>query len=348
MFKIFFKILGCLILANCVIQLLWALVTLRSPAWGDEVANLKYEYYQNNIEKYDTLFIGSSRIYRHIKPVIFDSEKYGFETRSFNMGALGFYGEKILPLVEHILEKNKNLPKTIFCEFDFGNMPDNNNLHHIGRYFPYDLSVSLKMINSLQDENLNRFEKMKYAYRHLVNYSDNLFKIGAGYGILSSLVGKNPLGKKKSVEYLGRNKDGYYSLDDNMADETGHEICELHQSPKLLENCIKISTDAWQYALKKNHVNRFFLSTFNTIIRSAEDKGVKVVFVLTPRRKKDYEYFLPVFKLLPPKNKIQLANPKEFPEFYQEALSFDFGHLNDKGAGIFTNKLCEKFSQIYK
>src|SRR5688572_21659275 len=39
-----------------------------SPYYGNEIYNEKYNFFYNNSKDYNTIFIGSSRLYRHVDP----------------------------------------------------------------------------------------------------------------------------------------------------------------------------------------------------------------------------------------------------------------------------------------
>ncbi|MES2570644.1 MAG: hypothetical protein V4710_11400, partial [Verrucomicrobiota bacterium] len=52
------------------------------------IVSEKLAYFARHRDEYDTLFIGSSRVYRQIDPALFDqvTREAGVPTRSFNLG----------------------------------------------------------------------------------------------------------------------------------------------------------------------------------------------------------------------------------------------------------------------
>src|SRR5438876_6958602 len=80
----------------------------------------KFRFFAAQKDEFDTLFIGSSRIYFQISPVIFDrvTRESGLPTHSFNFGIGGMYLPESAYLLEQILNlKPRNL-KWVFIEYD--------------------------------------------------------------------------------------------------------------------------------------------------------------------------------------------------------------------------------------
>ncbi len=80
----------------------------------------KFRFFAAHKDEFDTLFIGSSRIYFQISPAIFDrlTRESGLPTHSFNFGIGGMYLPESSYLLEQILSlKPRNL-RWIFIEYD--------------------------------------------------------------------------------------------------------------------------------------------------------------------------------------------------------------------------------------
>ena len=80
----------------------------------------KFRFFATHKDEFDTLFIGSSRVYFQISPAIFDrvTRESGLPTRSFNFGIGGMYLPETSYLLEQILDlKPRNL-KWVFIEYD--------------------------------------------------------------------------------------------------------------------------------------------------------------------------------------------------------------------------------------
>jgi hypothetical protein len=80
----------------------------------------KFRFFAAHKDEFDTLFVGSSRIYFQISPAIFDrvTRESGLPTHSFNFGIGGMYLPETSYLLEQILNlKPRNL-KWVFIEYD--------------------------------------------------------------------------------------------------------------------------------------------------------------------------------------------------------------------------------------
>jgi len=80
----------------------------------------KFRFFAAHKDEFDTLFIGSSRIYFQISPAVFDhvTRESGLPTRSFNFGIGGMYLPETAYLLEQILNlKPRNL-RWVFIEYD--------------------------------------------------------------------------------------------------------------------------------------------------------------------------------------------------------------------------------------
>ena len=80
----------------------------------------KFRFFAAHKDEFDTLFIGSSRIYFQISPATFDrfTRESGLSTHSFNFGIGGMYLPESAYLLEQILSlKPRNL-RWVFIEFD--------------------------------------------------------------------------------------------------------------------------------------------------------------------------------------------------------------------------------------
>ena len=80
----------------------------------------KFRFFAAHKDEFDTLFIGSSRIYFQISPAIFDrvTRESGMPTHSFNFGIGGMYLPESAYLLEQILNlKPRNL-RWVFIEYD--------------------------------------------------------------------------------------------------------------------------------------------------------------------------------------------------------------------------------------
>src|SRR6266496_289050 len=80
----------------------------------------KLRFFAVHKDEFDTLFIGSSRIYFQISPAIFDRvmREEGIPTRSFNFGIGGMYLPESAYVLEQLLNTKPRNLKWVFIEYD--------------------------------------------------------------------------------------------------------------------------------------------------------------------------------------------------------------------------------------
>ncbi len=80
----------------------------------------KFRFFAAHKDEFDTLFIGSSRVYFQISPAVFDraTRESGMPTHSFNFGIGGMYLPETAYLLEQILNLKPRKLRWIFIEYD--------------------------------------------------------------------------------------------------------------------------------------------------------------------------------------------------------------------------------------
>ena len=95
-----------------------------------------------------------------------------------------------------------------------------------------------------------------------------------------------------------------------------------------------------------NKVVQPMLDGYNKMIKKFNEKGIKLIIIMPPKTRESYKYLLPVYDKLPASNKINLANPKEFPSSYDPKYCYNFHHLNLAGANIFSENLAYELLKL--
>ena len=90
----------------CVVAFLVTCIVLRAVLPFPEIdggVSQKFRFFAAHKDEFDTLFIGSSRIYFQISPAVFDrvTRESGMPTHSFNFGIGGMY----LPETGYLLNR---------------------------------------------------------------------------------------------------------------------------------------------------------------------------------------------------------------------------------------------------
>lgn len=346
--KLFLKLILLFSLLLGISLLYLALLPL-PVAWGDDVLQAKYEFYRQHAAQYNTLFIGSSRIYRHISPQVFDQQST--DIASFNLGASSFFYPKTDALLREILaDKPANLKYVIFEFDDVRYDPGLVNLHTTPVKYWYTPESTYLLIRSTFHADFSLARKFLYTAANLVTLLEKYLNVGLAVDQLTFL-NQPPSGEK----YVGPQQDGFYSADQELQEQTPENIMEADlqlrfeeflSNPRQLATRLAQSEAAFARYKPGAPYNRDHLARLSELISLAEAQNVKLIFLLPPRRGQKYDELLPVFYQLPAQNRIELANPQRYPELYAVDTSFDVAHLTHEGATIFTRLLAEQFGSL--
>lgn len=347
-FKKLFLLLGIVLVLSLVIRYALQLPT----GWFDEKMTLKEAELKENGSDYNTIFFGSSRVEKQVKPYVFDryTKKLGkINTNTFNYGIGGFTGPEIFHLVNEYLDREDIDLDYVLMEIRTHNRSGNflKNLHTNRAKWWCDGSTTSYAINNTLNLPYPKFgfwRKADLVSKYCISYIENLLN----FGMWESVV------KYHFTEpddfHMGKLGDGYAALDDDprtkwkaaykkfRRDTAKYNVVRRRASIKIFEN-----------NYKTNDYNRYLLSAYKELISKAKEKDIELILFIPPYLSpQDFKELKPIYDRLPANNKIELANGKENPEFYQVANLWDTSHLNDKGATIFSRKLAMRFVDIIK
>ncbi len=308
---------------------------------GNELFKAKYEDYGKRHEVFNAVVFGSSRLYRHVNTVLLDSllTDYGLSTYNFATGAT-FAPEAYL-LYENFLQRtDSGTIETAFVELQELYRFSNQNWRTTnGSYWNNEKTLSYS-IKYIKDSNYSEKEK-KYLYR---DYTKSYM-----YSFFDFLIFRNLLSTDKEKE-IGIN--GFYPLDIAVKDGTRNNVYELrwedfHSDTTKLASRIQSAQHAHETS-SRLHLNETHLSYLNGLIEKSNQKGIHLFFVLPPRlTARKYNELVILSAHLPVDNSIQLYQYSKHEELYQVENSFDIGHLNSKGADIFSTYLAKEVGTIY-
>lgn len=307
----------------------------------------KMEYFESNKDNYDVVFIGSSRVYRHVDPEVFDEylSTQGYDIQTFNFG---FYGMK-MPETYFWLEKvidlqPKNL-KWIVIEANLDNAYENLNNARNNRvmywHTPKHTENTLKYIAG-SDDSLPR--KSVSIYSHLVPFFYNFVNLGDMSKVFLSSSGLTDY-KTSATSYsdfLGESLSGYKSLDD----EPGEGYKRTNQ--RFISNFSNFQQQVTRFGEKIDHDSVSMDPSRRELIRQftelVESSGATPIFVIPPKLKTE-AHTLQLHKDDYLESLLAYNDPEKYPDLYQLEYRFDPEHLNDKGSKEFTKLIAKEFEQ---
>ena len=310
--------------------------------WGNDIFDAKFVHLDNSEEVFDTFFIGSSRINNQINPIFFDKLVGKNATKSFNLGCPGSGGLEMQMAVKEIINSPKQNAKLIFAEIPHFATPLGRNSNTIrGRYYYYLQSWLCSSKFELDRPGFNN--KYRNIAKGFVNYIKNflhfnLFK----YEILRLKNGPNQSRVKNQAKKLG-----YFPLKEgtNIKEEQRRRK-EFLDDTSILKKRYNEATKVFNKPLDKLNENKFLTQQLMDLVEYGEEKGVRIVFLLLPKSPEIlYEMTYPSFLKLPEKNRINLADPSKYGDFYKLEYSFDRAHLNKKGANLLTKAIIDEYKE---
>jgi hypothetical protein len=294
-------------------------------------------------EKFNLFFLGSSTVYRQIDPIIIDRLNTQYRTKSFNLGAPATFSPQTYYLLEEILkddELSKDLNYIVLDLMDIN--PILKDLKHQARSTYW---VNWKELNFIRrvlasKKELNTIGKAVIIKDYIIAYIENTFNF---MQYSEQILDRNYFDPR----FLGKFKNGYYPIEDDIKEASSEKKNgllqrknDLQSNPQFLSNLANQSKN-----LKKVEVNQIHLDRLKDLIEKASVSGIKLIFLQSPRVVDSDVQAL--FDALPLSNKISLFGADTYPEFYAIENSFDKGHLNSKGADIYSEKLAFALNSMF-
>ena len=305
------------------------------PYYGERWYSTKLTYFNRNRTHFNTVIFGSSQSYRQINPQKLDYTLGDYNTSTFNFATAGTGQPEIYFLYEKFLKTiKKDTVKYAVMEISPLKYTDKVNLYTPKNYYWHTLANLIYSIKYTLSSNYSLLNKLKYIKLYTHSYLLKLIKS------FRFLFESGPI---EDPYFLGKNIDGFLPLEKEMQDhpeyialKKRHNI--LINKPDSLKDIVKLIK---QYFLKKDHkenLNIVHLKRLLYLIDISEKKGIHLFFLIPPRWR-GLDELLAIKEQLPFNHLIELADPQKYPELYAVENHFDIGHLNMKGAGIYTEYL---------
>lgn len=318
------------------------------------VIDSKLDYFEADKDEYEVLFLGSSRMYRHLIPTTFDQEMadQGYELDSFNFGVYSMkFAESYFVLNKILALKPKNL-QYIFMDYawHFKVGSDNWRTDRGAHYhtFSHSLWIFQSILKSQEDSVINKAILLfDNTVPLLYNYSNTskLKELVQSWKLFGSKVSATESNSEQG--YQEPNQDGYFSIErendpsfEQRRLKLLQELDEYKQSKRKLG---KIKTQT------KRGLSKYELAEIEKLTNKLEQEGIKIIWVNSPvvrgttlkrQLRLDNSYQKGSIR-----NLISLNDPAQYPSLFQSSHRFDWQHLNEKGSEEFTKILTGDFAQ---
>jgi hypothetical protein len=303
----------------------------------------KYDYYKVHKDEYDTLFFGSSRIYSHVIPEVFDqtAQSQGLSLNSYNFGIPAMRAIDSTVLLEEVLANPPKNLKWVFFEsiLDKGYEPIPNARTQRAIYWHNWKNTKFAAQYILQS-NESLPSKALLLTSHFLPFLYQQLNIGR---VFNQVLPSEFSAEEQQVAAEFTATEGYYGLSDEadpkrqafLQDQAGY----LGQVETLKSAMADPNADLTLSANKKMLLSR--------VIQIVEATGATPIFVEPPslHPEKDFQAAQDQSTI---KTLLSYKDPVKFPQLYATAQRHDADHLNDAGSREFTRLLAEDFSQIVR
>ncbi|PYL73713.1 MAG: hypothetical protein DMF26_13360 [Verrucomicrobia bacterium] len=322
-------------------------VVLPFPEIDDGVSQ-KFRFFATHKDEFDTLFLGSSRVYFQISPAIFDhvTRESGLPTHTFNFGIGGMYLPETSYLLEQILNlKPRNL-KWVFIEYDELQTkwsPENQTSRRALYWADWKrVSLLLRKLTDAgtdplwlpspgkirdivlrqKDEKNTRDLLTFYATQFERNYTN----VSRGADVLDFFLRRDT--KERRAKYLGAASDGYVSRPNRMSP---NQVAAYERGLAAMAQ-----TDA-------RALSPYTMAAYRQCAQEVRKIGAAPIFLITPSITQinvatDSAGLTGVV--------MAFNNPRTYPSLYRSSVHRDGQHLTQSGAEEFTRIVAANFVEL--
>jgi len=309
----------------------------------------KFRFFAAHKDEFDTLFIGSSRIYFQMSPAVFDrvTHESGLQTHSFNFGIGGMYLPETAYLLEQILNlKPRNL-RWVFIEYDElqTKWSSENQSSRRALYWADWKRVSLllrKLTDSgtgplwlpnptkLRDIMLRQNDETKtrslltfYAAQMEKNYAN----VARAADVLDYFWGRDTKGRR--ARYLGVAIDGYVTRPNRIA-SSQIAAYDRELAAAMAESSIR-------------SLSPYAMEAYRQCATEVRNIGATPIFLITPSTT---QINIAIENTGLPGVVMAFNNPRAYPSLFRSSVRRDGQHLTKSGAEEFTRVVAANFVEL--
>jgi len=322
--------------------------------WGSDLLQFKREELLKNSKEYNTLIIGSSRVYRQVNPKLLDSvADPSLQLKSYNMGVNWLFAPETFYVLDQLTNTDSLQFKFVVMELSKIRSIDFANFHTARIKYWYNWSNYIFTIKAVAASGFSIYEKVYTIFAHTVSYIDQLINLGY---LTETAKFKTDI-VETGMENANTGTDGFLPL--SISEKSSKEENTMQRNRQFLSDTSvvtrrgEVSVTQFERFEKNPELlkkyNRIYAENLNNMIAESEKKGIFLVFLLSPRiDNNQYKELLPLFNQIDPRHRIEISDGRKFPELYLAENSFDGTHLNKVGADLYTTILASRLSTLLK
>ena len=338
--------------AICVVAFVITCIVLRAVLPFPEIdggVSQKFRFFAAHKDEFDTLFIGSSRIYFQISPAIFDriTRESGVPTHSFNFGIGGMYLPETGYLLDQILKLKPRKLKWVFIEYDElqTKWSIENQTSRRALYWADGKRVSL-LLRKLTDAGsdplwLPDLAKLRDIFLrqqnekntrslltfYVTQFERNYTNVSRAGDVLDHFFRRDT--KERRVSYLGAVSDGYIAKPDRMSPAQA-AVYERALAAAMAE-------------ASPRPLSSYSVSAYQQCAEDVRDIGATPIFLITPSTT---QIGISTEHTALPGVVMAFNDPRTYPGLYRSNARRDGQHLTKSGAVEFTRIVAANFVEL--
>ena len=310
----------------------------------------KIDYFAEHHDDYDTLFLGSSRIYYQVIPALFDrlSAEKGAATKSFNAAIAGMRPPEDAFYLDSLLRHPPRHLRWVFIELSFFRIAvDRDEVGTVRAVYWHDLPrlwLLLKRALEVKPGGKKRIWRKELEVRltplgdfveHLPLFFKNQTNIGRGSILTSRLIYAKLRPPAPFWATLGEDLAGWIptgrpeTMSDAEQQEYEKVLAARRAQPPRRDVGDPVSQEALELMLSK-----------------IEKLGATPVLIVPPTTNK--RNFYPSPERAKKTIVLDFCDPEKFPVLYESRYRLDTDHLNAEGSKIFTELIVKEWAERMK
>lgn len=330
--------------------------------WGDSTFYTKAKYFLDHKKEFNGAYVGGSLEYRHIDPFVIDSiaQQNGIPLKSFNLGNDGYNLPLQVWVVENLLEKAGEDLDYIFLSLSSDPLFYKGILHTKEWTYWQNPKSVLFSIKVMQQMDIPAAQKKQFSRFYLTSLAENL----SLFGMMDDLLQFHTSPVLADSLYIGHRKNGYFPYDDEekylvLRNDLPDEIVRKMQNNEISKEDYKKNSpkrdslqNVWTKAFSEYQAGAkpipLYLETYLDLHKRCQEKGIQLIFVMPPKGRTPYQWLEAIYDRLPENSRINLADPREFPQFFTVENGYNYHHMNAQGSAIYSKIMGEKIVELLK
>lgn len=304
-----------------------------STFYGNDCIDVKYIEFMDLMENFNSIIVGSSRLYRNLDPTILDTTLAEYQLRTYNLACPATFNPEAYIILERLLsEIPEGKIKYAFVELQELDLIAPENIY-TKKYYWLE-AESVKYIFAYTANSQINYLMKGYIY---TSYAAAYLFQQIEFSSISKLINRNT----PDSLYLGRHGNGYFTIEEHAKSlPEGNKYQQRHldllKNPKKLAERAQTPTPSTENTNLQS--NSYHLQYLSQLISIANKKGVQVIFIVSPKLEISQE-LIDTYSQLPMENTIPIEKYCYLPEYHQISYNFDVGHLNRDGSTFFSSAI---------